>query len=199
MKSTILFFLIIFSLSIFAQSNSEQELYSNNIWIEVENGKGEIAYFNSDDIYLGGKKITPVGTVYFDRRKRTIKEIPSNKEKIKSIQIKKSKKKKFLFSKCFTKHGRYYVRSKRNKTSYYSEKGALIRTVRKKGNTIYYKNSQGKLVGYKKLGENGFVEYRDVRGRKTGTSYLNSAGFLVYRQYKKRKTLAFMISDAYLF
>jgi len=199
MKFPVLFSLIIFTFSTFAQSDSEQELYSNNIWKEVENGKGEIGYFNLDDVYLGGKKITPIAVVYFDRRKRTIKQIAVKQIKSKVIQTKKAKKTKLISNRRFVKHGNYYVRSKRNKTLYYNENGDLIRTVRKKGNTIYYKNSEGKLVGYKKLGNNGFVEYRDVRGRKTGTSYLNSAGFVVYKQHKRRNTLAFMISDAYFF
>lgn len=185
-----------------SQTDSEQNLFNHNIWKTVPNDRGAVDFYDSEDVFLGGKKNTGSAILYFDRRKRVFKKIaltqPKNKKKkVKAIKNKKSSN--FKNNRRFVKHGNYFVRSKRNKTIYYDTNGNLVRTVRKKGNTIYYKNSEGKLVGYKKLGRNGFVEYRDVRGRKTGTSTLNSAGFVVYKQYKRRNTLSFMISDAYFF
>tara|TARA_B110000211_G_scaffold218741_1_gene263845 strand:- start:1153 stop:1752 length:600 start_codon:yes stop_codon:yes gene_type:complete len=199
MRFTLIISFFFITISTWSQSNIEQSLYSNKIWKEVPHVNGEIRYFDSADVFLGGKRTNTKGVFYFDHRQRTIKVIRSKQVHVKPIHKKKSKKIKLKSNKRFIKHGNYYVKTKRNKTQYFDDQGNLIRTVRKKGNTIYYKNSEGGLLGYKKLGNKGFVEYRDVRGRKTGTSYLNSAGFVVYKQYKRRRTPAFMISDAYFF
>ena len=197
MRSTFLVFLFFVSIPTWSQSSIEQMLYENKIWKVVKQINGKVEYFDSSDVFIGGKRINKNGVFYYDYRKRTIKIFPN--KQVKSIPAKKAKKKNFNPDYRFVKYGNYFVKTKRNKTQYFDEKGNLIRTIRKKGNTIYYKNSKGELLGYKKLGKNGFVEYRDAKGRKTGTSYLNSAGILVYNKYKRRNTLAFMISDVYIF
>jgi hypothetical protein len=199
MRFALIFSLFFISLSSWSQTNIEQALYKNKIWQEVKGASGDMKYFDSADVFIGGKRTNSKGVFYFDHRQRAIKVIPSLQVKAKPIYKKKSKKVKLKSNKRYIKHDNYFVRNKRNKTQYFDDKGNLIRSVRKKGSTIYYKNSEGKLVGYKKLGENGFVEYRDVRGRKTGTSYLNSAGFVVYKQFRRRQTPVFMMSDAYFF
>ena len=135
-------------------------------------------YYDSSDVFIGGKRTNKNSVFYYDHRKRTIKMLNTNQ--VKSIPVKKAKKNNFKPDYSFVKHGDYFVKTKRNKTQYFDEQGNLIRTI-------------------KKLGKNGFVEYRDAKGRKTGTSYLNSAGILVYNKYKRRNTLAFMISDVYFF
>ena len=199
MRLKLIISLLFISVSSWSQSNFEQVLYNNQIWKEVHGLKGKVKYFDSSDVFIGGKETNSKGIFYFDNRQRTIKKIlfkqlktkTNNKKKVKGINVKSNKR--------YFKHGNYYVKTRRNKTQYFDDNGVLIRTVLKKGSTIYYKNSEGKLVGYKKVRENGVVEYRDVRGRKTGSSYLNSAGFLIYSKYKRRNTPTFMISDAYFF
>ena len=197
MRSTFLVFLFFVSIPTWSQSPIEQMLYENKIWKVVKQINGEVNYYDSSDVFIGGKRTNKNSVFYYDHRKRTIKILNTNQ--VKSIPVKKAKKNNFKPDYSFVKHGDYFVKTKRNKTQYFDEQGNLIRTIRKKGNTIYYKNSKGELIGYKKLGKNGFVEYRDAKGRKTGTSYLNSAGILVYNKYKRRNTLAFMISDVYFF
>lgn len=199
MRFKLIISLLFISVSSWAQSNLEQALYKNQIWKEVQGVKGEVKYFDSSDVFIGGKHTNFKGIFYFDNRKRTIRTIPFKQLEIKPICKKKVKEINIKSNKRYFKHGNYYVKTRRNKTQYFDDNGILIRTVRKKGSTIYYKNSEGKLVGYKKVRENGVVEYRDVRGRKTGSSYLNSAGFLIYSKYKRRNTPTFMISDAYFF
>ena len=199
MRFKLIISLLFISVSSWSQSNFEQALYKNQIWKEVHGVKGKVKYFDSSDVFIGGKETNSKGIFYFDNRQRAIKKIPfkqlktktNNKKKVKGINVKSNKR--------YFKHGNYYVKIRKNKTQYFDDNGNLIRTVRKKGSTIYYKNSDGKLEGYKKVGKKGFVEYRDVRGRKTGTSYLNSSGFLIYSKYKRRNTPIFMISDAYFF
>lgn len=177
-----------------AQSDLEQDLYGHKIWKAVENGRGVVEFLDVNDLVLGTKKVSNSDVKYYDTRRRVIKRI-SIQSNNNTKPSKKVKRKDSLKGKV--KVGNLYVKSKRNRSYYYNSDGVLIRKVRKKGNKIYYKDSKGKLLGYKEIKGNGKLEYRDVRGRKTGESFLNQSGFVVYTSYRNRTTPSYMVSDIY--
>lgn len=196
MKSFLFFCVFSISLSVFSQTEFEQNLYNNKIWKSVENSRGTIEFYNSNDIVLGYKKTTSTSVNYLDVNQRLIRSVQVNPN-IKSVQAKKVKVKKANKQKSFVKVGNLYVKQKRNKATYYNLDGTLLREVKRRGSKVYYTNNKGKLIGYKQVKSSGIVEYRDRKGRKTGESFLNSSGFVVYESYRQRKTPGFMVSDAY--
>ena len=127
--------------------NQQPKTKENQIWKEVQGVKGKVKYFDSLDVFIGGKHTNSKGVFYFDHRQRIVKIIPFKQLKSKPLYKKKVKKIDIKSNKRYFKNGNYYVRARRNKIQYFDENGNLIRTVRKKGSTIYYKNSEGKLLG----------------------------------------------------
>lgn len=191
MQKIILILFLLFFQNTFAQTQEEQDLYGNKIWLVVEYSSVKFEFLDSLSQKLGEKRKIDGFWVYYDVKLREISRVKAE-EKNSSSKKPSAKKKQ---SNSTTD----YVVQKRNKVIYYEASGKKIREVIRRGDRVVYRDHRGKLIGYKIVGEDGVTTYYDSKNRKTGESKINGQGIRVFTAFKNRITPKFMVEDPYFY
>ena len=179
------------------QSAQDQTVFNNKVWKMVSISSSEFSFFDSNNVFLGSKVEFDSKTVYRDKWKRTLKVYP------KSVEVATTKKPEVIVEKSKSQklpRNANQVVIRRNKATFYDDKGTVTRTAKRRGKKVFFHDKNGKLIGYKIYNADGTKTYKDARGRVTGRSYIDKTGRMIYRAKNRRtRTPRILFEDPFLF
>lgn len=185
-----------FHFSVESQIELDQQVFKNKVWKTVNISSHKQSFFDRQDKYLGSKEDFNLEIIYKDKWKRTIKVI--KKPTIITNPLTDRGKKNKILNYNIRRANEVIVR--RNKAIFYDGKGRILRTAKRRGEKVFFYNSEGKLIGYKMYKRDGTKTYKDQKGRITGRSFIDKTGRLIYRAKNRRtRTPRVLFEDPFLY